>query len=87
MGVDDLYHILFTHWVFDDATYSDERQRVQVATALLLAAYTGYRPCSLFDTSQKSNGIEESAGCSEDEASDDSGLGNDLSDGDSDSDS
>ncbi len=53
MSVDDLYHILFTHWVYDDATYVDERQRVQVATALLLAAYTGCRPCSLFDTSQK----------------------------------
>lgn len=53
MSVDDLYHILFTHWVYDDATYVDERQRVQVAAALLLAAYTGCRPCSLFDTSLK----------------------------------
>lgn len=53
MNVDDLYHILFTHWVYDDATYVDERQRVQVAAALLLAAYTGCRPCSLFDTNPK----------------------------------
>ena len=83
MGVNDLYHILFTHWVYDDATYADERQRVQVATTLLLAAYTGCRPCSLFDTSQKS--VESSEGVatsSRDEPSDDSGLGSDLSDSD-----
>ena len=35
MGVNDLYHILFTHWVYDDASYTDDRQRVEVATALL----------------------------------------------------
>ena len=81
MGVNDLYHILFTHWVYDDATYADERQRVQVATALLLAAYTGCRPCSLFDTSQKHLGAEEgTTGSSGDETSDDSGLGSGLSD-------
>lgn len=48
--VDDLYQILITHWVYDDTVYGDERQRVQVATGLLMAAYFGCRPCSLFDT-------------------------------------
>ncbi|KAI9784715.1 MAG: hypothetical protein M1816_000718 [Peltula sp. TS41687] len=50
MSSDDLYHLLFVYWVYDDSTYPDERQRVQVATALLLAAFTGCRLCSLFDT-------------------------------------
>ncbi len=62
MGVDDLYHILFTHWVYDSTTYRDEHQRVQVATGILLASYTGCRPVSLFDTSEKKfvNGGTES---------------------------
>lgn len=62
MGVDDLYHILFTHWVYDSNTYHDEHQRVQVATGLLLAVYTGCRPVSLFDTSERKfdNGGTES---------------------------
>jgi hypothetical protein len=70
MSVDDLYHILFTHWVYDDATYADERQRVQVATGILLASFTGCRPCSLFDTSLKKYNDDESVGrqnhCSDD---------------------
>ena len=61
MGPDDLYHILFTHWVFDDATYRDERQRVQVSTGILLASYTGCRPCSLFDTSPGSASDDHAA--------------------------
>ena len=36
--------------MYDDRVYGDERQRVQVATGLLMAAYFGCRPCSLFDT-------------------------------------
>lgn len=53
MYIDDLYLVLVTHWVWDDAVFPDERQRVQVSTALLLAAFTGCRPCSLFDTRLK----------------------------------
>jgi hypothetical protein len=50
---DDLYLLLYTHWVFDDSTYDDERQRVQVAAGLLTAVFFGCRPCSLFDTRVK----------------------------------
>lgn len=50
IGLDDLYLLLYTHWVLDDATYTDERQRVQVATGILAAVFFGYRPCSLSDT-------------------------------------
>ncbi len=39
--------------MLDDSTFKDERQRVQVATGLLTAAYFGCRPCSLFDTRVK----------------------------------
>lgn len=53
IDLDDLYHLLYTHWVLDDRTYNDERQRVQVATGLLAAVFFGCRPCSLFDTRVK----------------------------------
>ncbi len=61
IGLDDLYLLLYTHWVLDDATYSDERQRVEVATGILMAVFFGCRPCSLFDTRVKfdPNGSDE----------------------------
>ena len=49
--------------MLDDATYTDERQRVEVATGILAAVFFGCRPCSLFDTRVKfddSNGLDES---------------------------
>ena len=49
-SVDDLYHILFHHWVHDDSVYPDERQRVQVPTGILMASFFGCRPVSMFDT-------------------------------------
>ena len=53
ISLDDLYLLLYTHWALDDATYTDERQRVQVATGILAAVFFGCRPCSLFDTRVK----------------------------------
>ena len=53
IGLDDLYLLLYTHWVLNDRTYNDEHQRVQVATRLLAAIFFGCRPCSLFDTRVK----------------------------------
>ena len=50
LDVDDLYDLLTYHWVSDSSRYRDERQRVQVATGLLLSSFVGCRPCSLFDT-------------------------------------
>ncbi|KAA6408389.1 MAG: hypothetical protein FRX48_08131 [Lasallia pustulata] len=38
--LDGLYLLLYTHWVLDDSTFNDERQRVQVATGLLTAAFS-----------------------------------------------
>ena len=53
IGLNDLYLLLYTHWVLDDSTFKDERQRVQVATSLLTAAFLSCRPCSLFNTQVK----------------------------------
>ncbi|KAL9577130.1 MAG: hypothetical protein Q9203_007573, partial [Teloschistes exilis] len=50
IDLDDLYHLLYTHWVLDDSVFKDERQRVQLAKGLLAAAFFDCRPCSLFDT-------------------------------------
>ncbi|KAL9119296.1 MAG: hypothetical protein Q9187_004151 [Circinaria calcarea] len=49
-SVDNLYHVLFYHWVYDDTVYRDERQRNYVATGYLMASYFGYRSVSIFDT-------------------------------------
>ena len=49
-SVDDLYHILFYHWVYDDTVYRDEQQRSYVPTGILMASYFGCRPVSMFDT-------------------------------------
>ncbi|KAL8989941.1 MAG: hypothetical protein Q9177_001280 [Variospora cf. flavescens] len=65
IGLDDLYLLLYTHWALDDATFTDERQRVQVATGILAAVFFGCRPCSLFDTRVKfddSNDSDEPLG-------------------------
>ena len=51
--VDDLYRMFITHWVHDDAVFADERQRVQLPTAALMASFLGCRPVSLFDTRVK----------------------------------
>lgn len=53
IDLDNLYLLLYTHWVFDDLTFKNERQRVQVAIDLLTVAFFDCRPCSLFDTRVK----------------------------------
>ena len=58
-SVDDLYHILFYHWVYDDTVYRDEQQRNYVATGLLMASYFGCRPVSMFDTRIKFEGEDD----------------------------
>ena len=67
IGLDDLYLLLYTHWVLD------ERQRVQVATGLLAAVFFGCRPCSLFDTRVK---LDQHLGDLDDDL--DSNAGKDL---------
>lgn len=53
MYIDNLYLILVTHWVWDNAVFSDKRQRVQVLTALLLTVFIDCWSCSLFNTRLK----------------------------------
>ena len=48
-SVDDLYHVLFYHWVHDDAVFCDEQQPLYVPTGILMASYFGCRPVSMFD--------------------------------------
>ena len=54
MSVDDLVRVFHHHWVLDMSTFADERQRVQLSMLLLLAAYTGQRPCSILETARDS---------------------------------
>jgi len=53
IGLDNLYLLLYTHWMLNDATYLDERQRVQVVIDILATVFFDCRPCSLFDTRVK----------------------------------
>ncbi|MCJ1250100.1 hypothetical protein MMC30_007326 [Trapelia coarctata] len=47
LDVVDFVEVLRCHWVMDTNTFPHERQRVQLATILLLAALTGSRPGAL----------------------------------------
>ena len=60
ISLDDLYLLLYTHWALDDASYTDEGQRVQVATGILAAVFFDCRPCSLFDTRVKFDNANDS---------------------------
>ncbi len=53
MSVNDLYYVLFYHWIHDDSIFSDEQQRNQVLTNLLMTAYFDCRSISMFDTRLK----------------------------------
>jgi len=41
ISLNDLYLLPYTHWVPDNAAYTDERQQVQVATGMLAAVFFG----------------------------------------------
>jgi integrase len=47
LEADDFVVVIQYHWVSDINVFPNERQRVQVATILLLAAFTGSRPGAL----------------------------------------
>lgn len=53
LSVDDLLLVLHHHLVLDTSHFADERQRVQLSTLLLLASYSGQRPCSILETRKK----------------------------------
>ncbi len=53
MSINDLYYVLFYHWIHDDSIFSDEQQRNQVLTNLLMTAYFDCRSISMFDTRLK----------------------------------
>jgi Protein of unknown function (DUF3435) len=52
MGADDLQLALLHHWALDTSTFPDERQRVQLALIMLVAAFTGCRPGELVDAAK-----------------------------------
>jgi hypothetical protein len=47
MNVDDIYLVLYYHWVQDVTIYPDGRQRLQVSFLMLISAYTATRPGAL----------------------------------------
>ena len=47
LEADDFAEVIQYHWVSDINVFPNERQRVQLAAILLLAAYTGSRPHAL----------------------------------------
>jgi len=49
-SVDDLYHVLFYHWVHDNAVFWDKQQQNYVVAGILMASYFGCRPVSMFNT-------------------------------------
>lgn len=57
--IDDIYHILFYHWALCNLVFPYEEQRNQVPAGILIAAYFGLRPVSVFDTRLKLRDGEE----------------------------
>jgi integrase len=49
LEADDFVEVLQYHWASDINVFPHERQRVQVAAILLLAAFTGSRPHALLN--------------------------------------
>ena len=49
LDVEDSGKILQCHWVTDTNTFPNERRRIQLATILLLSAYTTSRPGALLE--------------------------------------
>ena len=47
LEAEDLLEVLRCHWALDTNIFPKERQRVQLATLLLFAAFTGSRPGAL----------------------------------------
>ena len=47
LDVEDFWEVLQCHWVTDTNKFPHERQRVQLSTILLFAAYTSSRPGAL----------------------------------------
>ena len=60
IGLDDLYLLLYTHWVLDNSTFKNKRQRVQVAIDLLTIAFFDCRLCFLFDIRVKFDDLDDS---------------------------
>jgi Protein of unknown function (DUF3435) len=47
MNVDDVFLILYHHWVMDTVIFLDGRQRLQVLFLILISTYTATRPGAL----------------------------------------
>lgn len=43
MNVNDIYLVLYYYWVYDTSVFSNERQQIQLATIILVQAYTATR--------------------------------------------
>lgn len=52
-SVNDLYHVFFYYWVYNDTVYRDKKQRTYIAAGIFIASYLGCRPVSMFDTRVK----------------------------------
>lgn len=49
MEADDFVELIRYHWASDINWFPNERQRLQLAAILLMAAFTGSRPQALLD--------------------------------------
>ncbi len=49
-SVNNMYHILFYHWVYNDHVYWDKQQWEYMATGILMASYFSCRPVLMFNT-------------------------------------
>lgn len=55
ISADDFHTVLHHHWAKDLSVFPQERQRVQFATILLVAAYTGTHPRAILEPQDSDN--------------------------------
>jgi Protein of unknown function (DUF3435) len=86
MNVDDIYLILYHHWVMDTTIFPDGRQRVQLALLVLKMAYTATRPAALVYVRRNEKRVKDQC-ISEDDSDEDEEDNKERDDGKGDKDS
>jgi len=71
MNIDNVFLVLYHHWVIDTAAFPDGRQRLQVPFLLLISAYTATQPGALvYSAGNEKKRATVSARTNEDEEDD-----------------
>ena len=77
INIDDLFLVLYHHWVMDTATFPNGRQRLQIVFLVLIIAYIASRPGALVYVARNEKKSRDYAIGEDDEDEDEDEDGND----------